>query len=195
MHGTLDLEQQQGLSTLDAGRETRASTRELKRQIETDLARRRREGLGNANRSVLIVGGCDQPIPAGLISDPVLAPVDKVVWLILHRQGRHEGASSVLPCYRELARLANVTTKATVHGAVAVLRCTRWLTICERQWSDAGQCRGEVYVLNTGALPLLDTLWLDANYLNYLERTAGHYHRRVRRVARQILMNLGHPAR
>ena len=195
MFPTPDLEQPQGFSGSGNGEEIRASTRALQQQIEAELARRRRQGLGNANRSVLIAGGFGQPIPAGLISNPVLMPIDKVVWLILHRQGRHEGESTLLPCYRDLARLANVTTKATVHAAVVVLRCTRWLTVCERQWNDSGQCRGELYVLNAGPLPLPDTLMLDANYLNFLERTAGHYKRRVRSVARHVLTELGHSAR
>ena len=195
MFPTPDLEQPQGFSGSATGEEIRASTRELQRQIEAELARRRRQGLANANRSVLIAGGCEHPIPAGLISNPVLTPVDKVVWLILHRQGRHEGESTLLPCYRDLARLANVTTKATVHGAVAVLRCTRWLTVCERQWNDSGQCRGELYILNAGPLPLPDTLMLDANYLKFLDRAALHYKRRVRNAARRVLTELGHSAR
>lgn len=177
-----------------AGEAVRAATRNLQQRIETELTRRRRLGLGKANRAVLFAEAKGDEIPGELIVDTVLAPVDKIVWQILHRYGHRQGVT-LLPRYRELARLANVTSNHTIVGALAVLRCRRWMTVCERRWDDRGHRRGEVYVLHSGPLPLRDTLFLDTDYLDYLARATRHHRQRVRGVARQSLTEIAEPTR
>lgn len=176
-----------------AGKAVQATTRALHQRIQAELARRRRLGLGKANRAVLIAADSDCGIPGELIVDTALAPVDKIVWQILHRHGRRHGVSALLPCYRQLARQANVTSNHTIVGALAALRCRRWLTVCERSADDRGRRHGEVYILHGGPLPLQDTVFLDADYLDYLARATRHYRARVRGVARQTLNEIADP--
>ena len=71
--------------------------------------------------------------------------------------------------------------------SIAILRATRWLTLCARVRKTSGRFRGNVYALHDEPLPLVDALHLDADYMSFLRHSLGHGHARVRRVAQGVL--------
>jgi hypothetical protein len=65
-----------------------------------------------------------------LLEDPLLEPVDKVVWLVIRQHAAESPKrQQAFPGYREIARWANIASVSTVSRAVAILRITRWLSI------------------------------------------------------------------
>ncbi len=163
----------------------RSQTRALDRLIKIAQADQNRIGPRKGTWALLIRNFDEDVTPAQLVIDPVLEPVDKVVWLIMHHHARR--AVTTLPRYPELARQANVTTSGTVSRAMAMLRCTRWLTICERSWGHRKRRRGNVYVLHSAPLAFADTMFLDPGYLEFLDRATRHHRKRIRPVAKRVL--------
>ena len=97
------------------------------------------------------------------------------------------GAHIAFPGYDALGRVANVASRSTVARAIAILRATRWLTLCARRRRVNGRFTGHVYALHDEPIPLVDALHLDADYLSFLQDTLKHRHRRVAVVARGVL--------
>jgi hypothetical protein len=127
-------------------------------------------------------------LPATLIEDSVLKPVDKLIWLVMMIAASRGGGQTFLPTLAELARIANVGARNTVSQSLSILRCRRWLTVCHRSWRKGDSQRGSAYALHTRPLTVADTIHLDPEYLAFLERSTGHSHTRVRRVAREVLV-------
>jgi hypothetical protein len=168
----------------------RSETRVLDGLIKVALAEQGRIGPRKGTWALLVRNFDGASTPAQLVADPVLEPVDKVVWLVMELHARRD--VTTLPRYPELARQANVTTSGTVARAMAMLRCTRWLTVCERCWGHRKRRRGNVYVLHSAPLALADTMFLDPGYLDFLDRATRHYRKCIRPVAQQVLGDIPH---
>ena len=138
----------------------------------------------------LVLGNPHQACPASLVQDPVLEPVDKVVWLVIWQHGQIAGNNSAFPSYNTIARQANIASSATVSRAIALLRATRWLSVCARVSDDGGRFRGKVYALHDQPLPLADAMHLDPDYLSFVEAARQHHHARVRKVADVVLASI-----
>lgn len=125
--------------------------------------------------------------PVMVIQDPVLEPVDKLVWMAICLQLHESGGNAIFPTYDKIAKTANVSSSATVSRALTILRLTRWLTLCAKA-SDVGRgVHGNAYVLHDESLPLMDTIYLDSSYQSFLRESTEHYHARVKTVARGLL--------
>jgi hypothetical protein len=166
----------------------RSETRALDGLIKIAQADQNRIGPRKGTRALLVRSFDGDSTPAQLVVDPELEPVDKVVWLIMEHHARR--VVTTLPRYPDLARQANVTTCGTVSRAMAMLRCTRWLTICERFWGHRKRRRGNVYVLHATPFPLDDTMFLDPGYRDFLGLATRHSRKRIRAVARSVLAEL-----
>jgi hypothetical protein len=116
--------------------------------------------------------------------------VDKVVWLVIWQHGQIAGNNSAFPSYSAIARHANIASPATVSRAIALLRATRWLSVCARVSDGGGRFRGNVYALHDQPLPLADAMHLDPDYLSFVEAARQHHHARVRKVADVVLASL-----
>ena len=138
-----------------------------------------------ANDSMLFVTDQKEVIPDGVIQDPTLEPVDKIAWMVIKRHTRGAGSSWSFPSYAEICQKANIASKTTVVRCVAILRITRWLTLCARLREPCGRFRRNVYALHDEPLPLPDTLYLDPQYPPFLEASLTHPHARVRTVAQE----------
>lgn len=170
----------------------RSETRALDRLIKIAQADQYRIGPRKGTWALLVRDFNRDLTPAQLVVDPVLEPVDKVVWLILQHHARR--AVTTLPRYPELARQANVTTCKTVSRAMAMLRCTRWLTICERNWGHRKRRRGNVYVLHATPFPVDDTMFLDPGYRDFVDLATRHGRKGIRAVARCVLAGWQDPS-
>ena len=167
----------------DDQHEIRPETYALDTLIRETLARVSAEGATSLSDSLLFLGNRHQAFPVLVIQDPVLEPVDKLVWMVICQSASGTGVNSIFPTYEVIARLANVSSTATVSRAIAILRLTRWLSLCARRRDDGGRFQGNVYSLHDEPLPLADALHLDPTYMRFLDEAIRHHHARVRRVA------------
>ena len=169
--------------------EIRPETYALDALIRETLARGRRSG-GNAADALLFLGNRHHAFPVVVVHDPILEPVDKLVWMVICQAAQATGTKAVFPSYTDIARLANVSSTSTVSRAIAILRATRWLSLCARNREANGRFGGNVYALHDEPLPLADALHLDPGYMAFLEEAAGHHHARVRRVVQAVSTSL-----
>lgn len=141
---------------------------------------------GQADR-MLFLGNRHQSFPTAVVKDPVLEPVDKLVWMVIMLSVHETGGNTAFPGYEAIGKMVNVSSRSTIARAIAILRATRWLTLCARLRKPSGRFRGVVYALHDEPLPLVDALHLDADYMGFLSKALGHGHARVRTVAQAVL--------
>lgn len=144
------------------------------------------EDEGPPDRMVFL-GNRHQSFPTAVIEDRVLEPVDKVVWMVISLAVRQTGGDTAFPGYEAIGRMANVASRSTIARAIAILRASRWLTLCGRVRRASGKFHGNIYALHDEPLPLADALHLDTDYMTFLAKTTGHGHARVRAVAQGVL--------
>ena len=169
--------------------EIRPETYALDALIRETLARGRRSG-GNTADALLFLGNRHHAFPVVVVHDPILEPVDKLVWMVICHAAQATGTKAVFPSYADIAALANVSSTSTVSRAIAILRATRWLSLCARNREANGRFGGNVYALHDEPLPLADALHLDPGYMAFLEEASSHHHARVRRVVQAVATSL-----
>ena len=136
---------------------------------------------------MLFLGNRHQSFPTAVIKDPVLEPVDKLIWMVIMLNVRETSGPTAFPGYEAIGKMANVSSRSTIARGIAILRATRWLTLCARIRRANGRFRGNVYALHDEPIPLIDTLHLDSDYMSFLRQSSDHGHARVRLVAQAVL--------
>ena len=168
----------------------RPETRALKQAASMALARQKSRYHGTELSPLLLLDPNCTELPAALIEDAVLEPVDKVIWLVLMVRACNGSGATVLPTHSELARRANVAARETASRALSILRCRRWLTVCHTSWHRGGRKKGSAYALHAMPLSLADTIYLDPDYRTFLEGLTGRRHARVQKLAFDALGQL-----
>ena len=168
----------------------RPETHALDALIKATIQRAKANSDSASPDTMLFMGNWHQAIPSLVIQDPVLEPVDKLVWMVIMLQARETGGRTAFPSYDKLASKTNVSSTSTISRAIAILRLTRWLTLCAKVRGKSGQFKGNVYVLHDEPLPFVDALHLDAQYMQFLEQSVEHHHARVRAVAQGVIDSL-----
>ncbi len=168
----------------------RPETLALDKLIKATIARVEASRDGGAADTVLFLGNRHHSFPTAVIRDPVLEPVDKLVWMVIMLAVRETGANTAFPSYETISRLANVSSRSTIARAIAILRASRWLTLCGRMRKASGRFRGNVYALHDEPLPLADVIHLDGDYMAFLNKAVSHGHARVRTVAKGVLASI-----
>ena len=171
-------------------RAIRSETLALDELIKATIARVEASPNGGATDTVLFLGNRHQSFPTAVIRDPVLEPVDKLVWMVIMLTVRETGANTAFPSYEAISRMANVSSRSTIARAIAILRASRWLTLCGRIRNASGRFRGNVYALHDEPLPLADVIHLDGDYMAFLNKAVSHGHARVRTVAQGVLASI-----
>lgn len=143
-------------------------------------------GQGPVDR-MLFLGNRHQSFPTAVVKDPVLEPVDKLIWMVIMLSVRETDGTTLFPGYDEIGKMANVSSRSTIARGISILRATRWLTLCARVRKTSGRFHGNIYALHDEPLPLADALHLDAGYMSFLDNSRGHGHARVRTVAQGVL--------
>jgi len=110
----------------------RPETHALDALIEATLKRREGDNQQSNTDSMLFLGDRHAPFPARVVQDAVLEPVDKLVWMAIVLKAQAAGSTTIFPTYDTIAKTANVSSTATIARALAILRITRWLTLCGR---------------------------------------------------------------
>tara|TARA_R100000005_G_scaffold94413_1_gene72324 strand:+ start:10076 stop:11332 length:1257 start_codon:yes stop_codon:yes gene_type:complete len=168
----------------------RPETVALDALIKATIAKVQTQSDQSSPDAMLFVGNWHQAVPAMVIQDPVLEPVDKLVWMVIMLHARETGGRTAFPDYDTIARKTNVSSTSTVSRAIAILRLTRWLTLCAKVRQKSGRFTGNVYTLHDEPLPLADALYLDEAYMAFVTQSQEHHHARVRRVAEAVLESL-----
>ena len=171
-------------------RSVRPETLALDELIKETIARVEASPDGDATDTMLFLGNRHQSFPTAVIKDPVLEPVDKLVWMVIMLAVRETGGNTAFPGYDAIAGMANVSSRSTIARAIAILRASRWLTLCGRMRKASGRFRGNVYALHDEPLPLADVIHLDGDYMAFLNKAVGHGHARVRTVAQGVLASI-----
>ena len=126
-------------------------------------------------------------IPAFLIADPILEPVDKAVYnairLVTPKQLAGETAS--YPSYKDICRVANISSDATVSRALIILRLMRWIS--QRTLSAITGVMGNVYITHDHPVDFEMYTELNNNYDEFLRSSLNHNHARVRAVAEIVI--------
>lgn len=153
------------------------------------------EGLRNgdakgARDTLLFLGQRHQAFPAIIVSDPVLEPVDKIIWMTLWQAGGAGLMQATFPSYAEIAANAHVGSKTTIARALAILRATRWISLCATVRGRGGRFRNNVYAVHDEPQTLATATALDPTYMKFLEAAREHAHLRVRSVARAVLASI-----
>jgi hypothetical protein len=168
----------------------RPVTRALKQIAKARLANGRRHYEGTDNRASLLLEPNCSECPSALLEENLRQPVDKIVLLIVMNIVRKSSGDAFLPTQVQLARMANVASPDSIWRALLILRCSRWLTACQKMWCQGGATEPSAYVVNAIPLPVADTLFLDSLYVECLKKCTGHAHARVRKVAGEVLSQL-----
>lgn len=171
----------------EGSRGLRPETHALDALIQATIERAQQESGSTHTDTMLFMGNRHQAFPTLVVQDPVLEPVDKLAWMVIMLQAQETGGSTAFPSYEYLAKKINVSSTSTISRAIAILRATRWLTLCARLREASGRFRGNVYALHDEPLPLADALHLDPDYMKFLQQSLGHHHARVRLVAKGVL--------
>ena len=165
----------------------RAETRALDALIQKTIAQAEASADKGPADTMVFLGNRPQSFPTAVVKDPVLEPVDKLVWMVIMLAVRETGGNTAFPGYESIGKLANVSSRSTIARAIAILRASRWLTLCARVRKANGRFHGSVYALHDEPLPLADALHLDASYMAFLSKALGHGHARVRAMAQGVL--------
>lgn len=133
----------------------------------------------DAADALLFMGNWHRANPSRVIQDSVLEPVDKLIWMVIMLHARDAGGRTSFPDDELLASKADVSSTSTISRAIAILRLTRWLTLCANVRQKSGSFTGNIYILHDEPLPLLDTVHLDGDYRGFVEQSIAHHHARV----------------
>ncbi|WP_018158390.1 STY4528 family pathogenicity island replication protein [Thioalkalivibrio sp. ALE14] len=165
--------------------------RGLKAYLE-DAARQLRDRPpdpgGEEEGAVLYFGNWHDSHPRALLYADELGPTDKLAWMVIQANSDPK-APAGFPSYDEFTR-AGLGSRPTIAAAIAMLRITRWISLCDRVRDGQGRYRGSVYAIHDEAVSVTEAMYLDPEYITYLESLTDHGHRRVREAARQVLSTI-----
>jgi len=101
----------------------RSETRALDALIQETIAQAEAStGQGSADR-MLFLGNRHQSFPTAVVNDPVLEPVDKLVWMVIMLSVRETGGSTAFPGYEAIGRMVNVSSRSTIRPRHCYLAC------------------------------------------------------------------------
>jgi len=173
---------------MNGGRaEVSPETRALDALIKATIEHAEEHAAHRSSDTMLFLGNRHASFPTLVIQDPILEPVDKLTWMAIRLQASETGGNTAFPSYAYIAKTANVSSTATISRAIAILRATRWLTLCARVRGTSGRFKGNVFALHDEPLPLVDAIHLDSTYMQFLRESAEHRHARVKAVAQGVI--------
>ena len=175
---------------MSVGPPRQSPSRSLDELMRSAVETLRHSDKKDAHDTILFLGARHQSFPALIVQDPILEPVDKIVWMVVWQRGAGGGAQAAFPSYAEIAACAHVRSDTTISRALAMLRATRWLSLCASVRGPQGRFRGNVYALHDEPLSLAATLTLDPKYLQFVREAKSHPHPRVCKVAGGVLAAL-----
>ncbi|MCH9697758.1 MAG: hypothetical protein K0U68_06625 [Gammaproteobacteria bacterium] len=153
------------------------------------------------NDAVVYMGHKQDSIPRAIWFDPALQGIDVRAWGLIRTQ--LDADNPVTISLHSFLRQQLGHSKATVTRILYVLRLSRWITLCNTLHNTAGYKQGHVYAVHDQAISITDTMALDPNYLDFVNRQTQHGYPYVSQLAKSIhvevknaqvqTLNLGKP--
>lgn len=143
-----------------------------------------------AECGLLFLGNWQDAFPRLLVTDPVLEPVDKLTWQVIRIHVTAPGSVTAFPSYESISNYTNIKSNHTIARALAILRATRWLSLCARVRNSNGRYLGNIYVLHDEPITLGDAMYLDSEYMSFLQGSTEHNHPRVRKIAQSVIATI-----
>jgi len=180
-----------GSSRADAsGAAVHPEIQDLKRLVKLALRQRKRRSAERWPKPLLFLAPEAPRLPAALIEDTALTPVDMVLWLRLRIRLSEGSTERTLPSIRELAQTSSLGSRETIGRSLAILRCRRYLTVCATAWHGGDRKVGTAFVLHAPRISVTDAMFLDSDYRVFLKKLVDHPAIRLRKVARNELAKL-----
>jgi len=153
-------------------------------------ASQKQSGNEKEQSGLIYLGNWQDAYPRLLVTDPILEPVDKLVWQIIRLHINAPGAVTSFPSYEVISTYANIKSNHTISRALAILRATRWLSLCARVRGKSGRYLGNIYVLHDEPVTLGDAMYLDGDYMAFLQNSTQHKHPRVNKIVESVLATI-----
>lgn len=141
-----------------------------------------------AGGALLYLGNVHDAVPRGLLYDPLLEPVEQMVWQAIRIHAGQHGAAR-FPTTADLQPITKCG-RVRLSWAIHILRLTRWVSISPVR-DERGHVRGRVYALHDERAELADAMLLDPRYVEIVQRYCTHRNPRVAAVAREVRKELG----
>jgi hypothetical protein len=158
-------------------------TRDLKQLVKLALGQRKRRSAGTQPSPLLILAPAVPPLPSKLLEDKKLTHRDKLIWLNLRLRLSTPGRNRTLPGLRELAEITGIGSKDTIARSLAILRCRRYLSVCATAWHGGSRKVGTAYALHAPPLAVVDAVFLDPEYPEFVANLRDHSSLRLRNAA------------
>lgn len=158
--------------------------KQLAARISDQLETFTRQGQRAAADSLLYLGHWHDAIPRAIWMDQQLEAVDVRCWGVIRIQAL-AGKTVVLSLHQFLQSQLGYS-KPTVSKVLFILRLTRWISLCSKIRSAAGQFKGHIYAIHDAPVSINDALYLDADYLTFVGEQCAHQHQQVKAIAQRI---------
>lgn len=149
----------------------------------------------HATDGLLFLGNPHETVPRALLIDKRLGAVDVLGWQVI-RMLANADRTTAFPTYVQLQPLlrsgvGSQASRGTVARVMAVLRLTRWMSLCHRSRNASnGRVIGNVYALHDEPVSPTEASMLDSEYFAFVEQSCRHKNRAVRDVALLIRSEL-----
>jgi len=140
----------------------------------------------------LFSGNRQQCVPADLLLDRRLTPLERNTWQVFRLLLNEDGLTA-FPTYEELRKYLSASPGAlaspeTVSRVLTILRLTRWLSLVRRRRDQlTGRPLGNVYVLHDSPLTPYEAMELDPNYLELLGQSLTSKSKAVGTIVQIVL--------
>ncbi|WP_185266000.1 STY4528 family pathogenicity island replication protein [Halopseudomonas xiamenensis] len=147
---------------------------------------------GETLDGLLFFGNPHETVPRALLLDSSLGAVDVLGWQMIRLLSTSD-RTTAFPTYDQLQPLlrsapGTSASRGTVARVIAVLRLTRWLSLCHKARHDTnGRIMGNVYALHDEPLAADEATMLDPTYCEFVEHCLEHSNSAVRAVAKLVL--------
>lgn len=152
---------------------------------------------GETLDGLLFFGNPHETVPRALLLDSSLGAVDVLGWQMIRLLSTSD-RTTAFPTYDQLQPLlrsapGTSASRGTVARVIAVLRLTRWLSLCHKARHDTnGRIMGNVYALHDEPLAADEATMLDPAYCEFVEQCLEHSNAAVRAVARLVTEEMQH---
>ncbi|HID51173.1 MAG TPA: hypothetical protein EYP41_03935, partial [Anaerolineae bacterium] len=162
-------------------------------QAALDAAESGNKDEQDPSGSLIYLGNPQTAVPDRLLTCADLDNDQKILWCLMRMQVQHPSKPAATPRRSDLADMLKVS-RVTLITKIVGLRIYRWLTRCATiKSTNSTLNHGVVEAIHDQPLPLSDTLYLDPDYITWLESLAQNHsdnYKQIRATARKMLNNI-----
>lgn len=144
---------------------------------------------------IIFSGNMHETVPKQLLLDSRLTPIERNAWqvfkLLLDKQGFAAPKYEDLQPYLSMTPYGEKASKETVAKSIHLLRLTGWLSLITKgRDKQTGQLLGSLYILHDEPLSAIESVQLDKDYIDYVDKCCNHASKNVSIVAKNTLIEL-----